>query len=328
MNTTLKTILETQTESFNTTAMAATMANLLIGSGAKIETDQLGNLFATKGTPPEGCFYPCIVAHLDSVHEIIPDDQYHVLELGGRAIAVNSQTMDFTGIGGDDKCGLYIAVQTLRLVPYCKVALFVDEEVGCDGSNGADLDWFDDVAYLIQNDRKGYVDSVRTILGTRIASDDFCTALDPLVEKYQRSWCDTGGLTDVYTLATRGLELSAINLSCGYYRPHMDDEYIDLAELEAVLQFNVDAVRLLGGTRYPNKAERTQYTSRHIYGYVQNTWAQSPETSQSHKTAAPDKCTYCHQSDTLDGDSWGYWCNSCGAYIYQSSSSDSDQLGW
>lgn len=58
MNTTLLTILQTQTESYNTKAMADTMTALLLSSGATIETDAVGNLFATKGTPPAGQFYP------------------------------------------------------------------------------------------------------------------------------------------------------------------------------------------------------------------------------------------------------------------------------
>ena len=319
MNTTLKTILETQTESYNTKAMADTMAALLLRSGATIETDKEGNLFATKGTPPEGEFYPCIVAHLDSVHDIIPEGRYHILELGGKAFAMDSDTLRFAGVGGDDKCGLYIALQVLRSVPFCKVALFVDEEVGCDGSGAASLDWFDDCGYIIQNDRRGYADVVKCIMGSTIASDDFVEAIDPLVKKYCRKWCNDGGLTDVYTLATRGLNLSMLNLSCGYYLPHQLDEYIDIAELEATLTFNVEAVRKLGGRRYEHKATRSGYLyggnyGGHWGGYISPTIYQRPADPE---TAGEPKCDYCDETENLNADEWGYWCDNCGGYNYK-----------
>jgi len=315
MNTTLLTILETQTESYNTKAMADTMAALLLSSGATIETDKAGNLFATKGAPPAGQFYPCIAAHLDSVHDIFPEGRYHILELGGKAFAMDSQTLRFAGVGGDDKCGLYIALQVLRSVPFCKVALFVDEEVGCDGSGVASLDWFADCGYILQNDRRGYADSVRTIMGSRIASDSFINAVEPINRKYQRSWCDSGGLTDVYTLATRGLELSMLNLSCGYYLPHQPEEYIDIAELEAVLRFNIEVVRKLGGTRYENKAERTSYG---YGGYYSHHWSEPAiKSAIDPEPDAEPSCDYCKAENNLELDSWGWWCHNCGGYSYR-----------
>ena len=320
MNTTLRTILETQTESYNTKAMADTMAALLIQSGAVIDCDKDGNLFATKGTPPEGEYYPCIVAHLDSVHDIIPEGRYNILELGGKAFAMDSETLRFCGVGGDDKAGLYIALQVLRSVPFCKVALFVDEEVGCEGSGAAALDWFNDCAYLIQNDRRGYADVVKSIMGTTMASDEFVEAVDPLVKKYCRKWCDNGGLTDVYTLATRGLDLSMLNLSCGYYLPHQPDEYIDLAELEATLRFNIEIVRKLGGTRYEHKANRSGY----LYGGVYSGhWGGLGSPTIYQRPADPETetegkaCDYCKATKNLEVDAWGHWCGNCGGYSYR-----------
>ena len=320
MNTTLRTILETQTESYNTKAMADTMAALLIQSGATIETDPEGNLFATKGTPPAGDFYPCIVAHLDSVHDIIPEGRYNILELGGKAFAMDSETLRFCGVGGDDKAGLYVALQVLRSVPFCKVALFVDEEVGCEGSAAAGLEWFNDCAYLIQNDRRGYADVVKSIMGATIASDDFVEAVDPLVKKYCRSWCDNGGLTDVYTLATRGLDLSMLNLSCGYYLPHQPDEYIDLAELEATLRFNIEIVRKLGGTRYEHKATRSGYLYGGAYGghwggLASPTIYQRPQDPETETAGLA--CDYCKATKNLEVDAWGHWCHDCGGYSYR-----------
>lgn len=37
--------------------------------------------------------------------------------------------------------------------------------------------------------------------------------------------------TDVYALKRRGLEVSCVNISCGYYKPHTDHEYTVLRDL-------------------------------------------------------------------------------------------------
>jgi hypothetical protein len=43
-----------------------------------------------------------------------------------------------TGIGGDDKCGVFACLTLLKELPYVKAAFFVSEETGCHGSLKAD----------------------------------------------------------------------------------------------------------------------------------------------------------------------------------------------
>src|SRR5689334_14953405 len=76
-------------------------------------SDDVGNLYATKGKVTEGYpYYPCMVAHMDTVHKIESD--LHVLEFEGMLTGFNRKTMKQTGIGGDDKVGIYIALEALR----------------------------------------------------------------------------------------------------------------------------------------------------------------------------------------------------------------------
>ena len=320
MNATLYRILNTQSETGRTGQMVDLMAAYLYEAGALIKIDKRGNLFATKGTPPTGEHYPCMAAHLDTVHDIIDPDNYTVIELGGKAVAMDSSTLQFAGIGGDDKCGLYIALQVLRSLDFCKVALFVDEESGCEGSEACSLDFFADCGYIIQNDRRGAVDVVPTILGTSIASDQFCAVVEPMLEPYGRRWCDTGGLTDVYALANRGVGISALNIACAYYNPHQLNEYIDIQQLERTLRFNLEIVNALGSSHYPHQPQRP---SHWVYGrdYDWDGPLFSARDKRTHHLPSDDKgdpiCQVCGNAGGISGDHWGYWCESCGAYSYE-----------
>ena len=57
--------------------------------------DGSGNVYATKGVAE---YYPCVVAHTDTVHDI---DKIFVKEKDGNLYALNEHNMK-TGIGGDD----------------------------------------------------------------------------------------------------------------------------------------------------------------------------------------------------------------------------------
>ena len=60
-----------------------------------------------------------------------------------------------TGIGGDNKCGVFACLELLKELPNLKVAFFVSEETGCHGSRAADEKFFSNVGYCIQFDAPG-----------------------------------------------------------------------------------------------------------------------------------------------------------------------------
>ena len=69
---------------------------------------------------------------------------------------------------------------------------------------------------------------VTQINGMKLCSNEFISAID--VRKY--GYKPAQGLnTDVAALKRNGLEVSCINLSCGYYEPHTDNEYTVVADL-------------------------------------------------------------------------------------------------
>ena len=162
-----------------------------------VETDEIGNLFITKG---EAELYPCIAAHLDEIHS--PCEREVVIE--GDKIFTVDRLWNRVGCGADDKNGLWIIINLLHSEPVLKVALFVQEEragdiAGCRGARACDLSFFSDVKFVLECDRKGS--------------------------------------SDVVELKMRGLQIPVSNISCGYYDAHKNSEYTLFPELQNCLSF-------------------------------------------------------------------------------------------
>jgi tripeptide aminopeptidase len=220
--------LKVQSHTYECDKMIDFVLEKLFELGCWIDYDAAGNIYAVKG---ESDTYPCIVAHLDTVHKIVPDNQYVVISDDDYAFAYNPVKKEMTGVGGDDKVGIYIALQMMRDLDYCKAAFFVDEEVGCLGSSQANMDFFQDVRFALQCDRKGNNDFVYNIMGTSLYTEQFSNDIAPIIAAHGYSE-NTGGLTDVYQLADNGIGVCVANMSCGYYNPHTDEEMICLSDVE------------------------------------------------------------------------------------------------
>jgi putative aminopeptidase FrvX len=210
-----------------------------------VNTDSLGNIYLTKGTAD---VYPCIVAHLDTVHSIT-GEAITPVTIDGKVTGMHASSMSQTGIGGDDKCGVFAALEIMGKLPACKAALFVDEEVGCLGSSAAEMSFFNDCAFVLQADRRGGSDFVTSIAGVPLASAEWLAAIEPLLQSHGYSHC-AGAMTDVEALRDAGIGICAANLSAGYHRPHQNEEYIVLAELDNVVRLMISICRTHGGKRW------------------------------------------------------------------------------
>jgi len=318
-------ILQIQSESYNSKKMSDYIVARLQSEGINVEKDVSGNIYATKGN---AAIYPCVVSHIDTVHKIVPEENYQVVESNSKAFAIDPVSMKFTGIGGDDKCGIYICIELMKRVKNLKAVFFVDEEVGCVGSSQADLSFFDNVGYLIQSDRKGYSDVVSQLCGVKVASDAFMQVIKPVMDSYLKEECLTGGLTDIHELKTSGVDVSAINLSCAYYNPHSDNEYIDLNQLTFTLEFAHEIIELLGEVRYPQQAKSAG--NAYGYGYGYGSWdydypryrydgfgvgKKTPYVSKpiNEVDETPDCCSECSSKDIYvnDGDDGFVYCHNC-----------------
>lgn len=193
------------------------------------EPDEAGNLWLWRDDAPAGPA-PWAVAHLDTVHPITGNG-IAVVRVGDCLTGLDPVTMEQTGIGGDDKCGIYAALHLIRENPAVRVLLTVDEETGGHGAYAADLAELKTARFILQADRRGGADFVRKISGRTLASDAFADAVAPLLEAHGFRPCDHGGFTDVGVLAERRVGVSVANMSAGYHNPHQACEYIDLRDL-------------------------------------------------------------------------------------------------
>lgn len=205
----------------------------------KVDTDDIGNLFITKGIADT---YPCVAAHLDEIHN--PCEREIVIE-GDKIFTVN-RLWNRVGCGADDKNGLWVIINLLHSEPILKVALFVQEErtgdiPGCRGARACDLSFFSDVKFVLECDRKGCSDVVYIGKGeTLLCERDFIP--QNLLDYYGYEMV-RGGKTDIVELKMRGLEIPMCNIGCGYYDAHKNSEYIMFSELQNCLSFVRDIIQ-------------------------------------------------------------------------------------
>lgn len=193
--------------------------------GVKLGKDSYGNLYAVKG---ESETYPCIVAHLDQVQRNHPRD-FRAIETRDIIFGYSAKEHSICGLGADDKNGIIICLEAIKKYDCMKVVFFREEETGCHGSSRAEMKFFEDCRFVIQCDRRGNSDLITNIGCSDLCSEKFIQDIDPEKWDYKE---ETGMMTDVEALKERGLSVSAINMSCGYYNPHTDEEITVKRDLE------------------------------------------------------------------------------------------------
>lgn len=192
-------------------------------------SDSTGNLFAVKGFADE---YPCICSHIDQVQNLHSND-FVAIETDDIIFGYSPKMRCYQGLGADDKNGIWVALMCLQKFDVLKCAFFVGEEIGCVGSRACDLSFFDDCRFCLQCDRRDFGDLITEISG-EMCSDEFLEDINYKHFGYQ----PTQGLcTDVGELRDRGILCSCINISCGYYNPHTDEEFTVKKDLENCLDF-------------------------------------------------------------------------------------------
>jgi hypothetical protein len=164
--------------------------------------------------------------------------------------------MEQCGAGFDDKCGVYACLLALKKYKSIKVCLFVDEEIGCIGSAAADMAFFSDCNLVIQLDKSTRTGNVFTTEtnGLNVISSDFKTAVEPLLPEYGYK-LGTGTITDVGTLAQRGLGVVCFNMSCGYLHEHSSTEICKEDLYLKSLGLADAIITKFGDKRWPHKAE-------------------------------------------------------------------------
>lgn len=301
--TKLKEVLSIQT----TSGMVWDMTEYLIGkatdNGWHVEYDEHNeNVYITKGAAD---IYPCIVAHTDTVHDI--ESAFEVIQANGNFMAINPDTMTQTGVGGDDKVGVWVALRCLETLPACKAAFFSDEEIGCVGSSFAKLDFFDNCAFVLQCDRRGNADFIDNASGVALSSKQFKAAIKYILKGHGYKIA-SGAMTDVMQLKEDGLNICAANISCGYYRPHSFDEYVVIADADNCLSLVLEICEKIGGQQWQHKPAKRDYNKKYWQSYKQQ------KTEYQYSTIIYDHCDFCGQfsiETQYDNNSGSYLCRQC-----------------
>ncbi len=164
----------------------------------------------------EGTVPILLVAHMDTVHEKVPTEFYYC----------DGTITSPTGIGGDDRCGIYMIQEILKKHD-CHVLFTEDEEISGVGalyftkSEVIDL-LKGKINYVIELDRMGSCDAVFYECDNK-EFEDFIT---------KEYWItNQGSYSDICDICPV-IGVAGVNLSCGYYKAHTNKEYVVLDEMK------------------------------------------------------------------------------------------------
>ena len=234
------------------------------GKELTVTQDKYGNIFIQKGLT-NSQIYPCVVAHLDTVHEI---REFIVHNESGKLFAKLEDGTPY-GIGGDDKAGVFACLQLLERIDNIKVALFVGEEFGCYGSILCDKTFFENVGYVIQFDAPSHNWISYRSFGVTLFDKDghFYKTIEPVLKKYMGESLLLGNhpYTDVWAIKKK-VPVSCINLSIGYYDMHTQHEYVDIDVCMSCVDMGEEIIKTLGETRY----EFYETLPSYLVGYDDN----------------------------------------------------------
>jgi tripeptide aminopeptidase len=232
-------------------------------NGIEYYTDAKKNLYLTKGTDKmtSGEYYPCVVSHMDTVHgshrELIETKTNLIIEDTGESemgelIAKHPITKEQTGIGGDDKCGVYVCLEMFERFDILKGAFFVEEEIGMLGSKQADDKFFENVGYAIQFDAPSSNWISEVCSGVKLFDEDFKEEIKGTLNECGYTKFSKDPFTDVNQLASK-YDFNCLNLGCGYYRQHTNSEYVVVEEVSDSIKAGYELITKLGLKKYVHK---------------------------------------------------------------------------
>ena len=162
-----------------------------------------------------------LTAHMDTVHKE-QCDFVQITREKGETILTSAK-----GIGGDDRCGIWMIYMILTKTKYRPSILFCeDEEIGGVGSDKfcatKYIDDLKELKYLIELDRANHSDAVYYDCG----NEDFKKYIQKTIG-YKEAY---GSFSDISNLSP-DCDKASVNLSCGYYRAHTLQEYVIFEEM-------------------------------------------------------------------------------------------------
>jgi len=206
-----------------------------------------------------------VTAHMDTVHRELIKDFYDYKNEKDEHILSSPQ-----GIGGDDRCGIFMILKLLEAGFRPTVIFCEDEEIGCVGSKK--FIKHDDLVkklgecnYIIELDRKGSNDAVfYECDNAEFTNYIVCST------GYEEAW---GSCSDISYLAPAA-GIAAVNFSCGYYNPHQTSEYVNYTEMMNTVEVVKKLLEDSEAKQYEYIEMSYGYSSRYSsgYGYFGRYW--------------------------------------------------------
>jgi len=256
-------ILSTPTYFANEEKLVEKICNILKENDVSYEVDDVGNIYVTKG---EAEFYPCVVAHTDTVHELESINIRETLDHGMLCLSAYNDSGMPTGIGGDDKCGVFVCLEVIKSLNNIKAVFLVGEEFGCYGARMANPIFFDNVGYAIQFDAPYHNWVSHVSYGVKLFDEngEFYNHIQPILEKYMGKYTlGNHPYTDVCVLKNK-YDFSCINISVGYHNMHTREEFVDVNTTLRTVEIAKDMINTLGTKKYEFISKTRDVLFEHI----------------------------------------------------------------
>lgn len=230
--------------------------NFAIENNIQYHVDEYGNLYLQKGKVRKGGHFPCLVAHIDTVHE----DQVSLINKNQKLTIIEKKSVfngepktvlmakhpngNITGIGGDDKAGVFICLEILKHMDNLKVAFFVEEEFGCLGSKNSDSNFLKDVGYFIQFDAPGDKWFSFSCNGIQLFNKSIYEEIKTILIENKITKVTNDPYTDVFRLKLT-YDVICMNFFAGYHYMHSPSEIVVVEDVEKSVKLGISILKKL-----------------------------------------------------------------------------------
>ena len=242
---------------------------------ALVQTDNYGSLYVTKSNSGQGTVN-CVIAHLD-INQSVKTYNFSVVEAGDFIVGINNDTGHQIGLGHDDKTGVYFALRALEKFDNIKCYFPLDEEIGCKGSRESEDEFFENVGFMVQLDRRGYNEISQYTNGHYTVVNETKLEFNKILAKYNFVWANTVS-TDVGVLVQK-YGIQGTNIACGYMNEHKDNETLNVPRYETCEKFAMSILTRTNGYYYYMPIEKKIYSNTS----TTSTSTASTSTSTSNK---------------------------------------------
>ena len=226
--------------------------------------DVYGNVYLKKGILVDDESYPCVVAHMDTVHydqkDLINDNRnievHEDDSLDGQIFYATHPDYEddgllsnVTGVGGDDKAGIAICLDLILKHDKIIGAFFKEEETGCKGSLQLDRDVLKDIGYAIQFDAPGDNWVSYICNGVQLFNKEFLDQISPIFKKYEVDNIRSNDpFTDIHIIK-KFIPVNCLNLFAGYVNMHTRFEYVVIDYVKKAESLANEIIKKLGTTK-------------------------------------------------------------------------------